>query len=62
MAKAEGEKPKPTGKKRAAEGDKKPQAERFKETARLLNADETGESFERAFMDMVYIRPRFPQS
>ncbi len=44
-----------------AEAPKKPvkpkidkdQAERFKETARLLGADETGEAFENAFRRIV---------
>jgi hypothetical protein len=31
----------------------KEQAERFKETARALGADETGEAFERAFTGIV---------
>jgi hypothetical protein len=47
MAKA-GTKPKPKPKKT----DKK-QSERFKETARKLGVDESGETFERAFRKIV---------
>jgi hypothetical protein len=42
-------KPKPDAKPKAD----KPQIERFKETARSLGCDETGEDFERAFAKIV---------
>jgi hypothetical protein len=45
---AEKQKPKPTRKMTRAE-----QSERFKETARKLGADESGEAFERAFKKIV---------
>jgi hypothetical protein len=50
MAKAE--KPQSTGKKKK-EKSEKPQAERFIEAARQIGADETGETFERAFAKIV---------
>ena len=53
MAKGADVKPKPTGKKKTAEKDKMPQAKRFKETARLLGADETGRAFEKRFELLV---------
>lgn len=40
------------GGKRKGAGDDKAQSERFKETARQLGVDETGEAFERA-MDKI---------
>ncbi len=36
----------------------KPQVERFKEAARRVGADETGEAFERAFRKIAPPRPR----
>jgi hypothetical protein len=51
MAKAE--RPRPTGKEKARGKDEKPQAERFIEAARQIGADETGESFERAFAKII---------
>ena len=55
MAKAEGEKPKlkPTGKKAPAAKDEKSQRERFIETARELEADESGKTFEEAFDKII---------
>ncbi len=47
MAKAEKPKPKPKKK------PDKDQAERFKETARQLGVDESGEAFEQAFKKVV---------
>lgn len=43
-------KPKGGGKEKP---DKKPQSERFKETARALEADESGNLFERMFRKVV---------
>lgn len=51
MAKAEKPKPKPKKK------PDKDQAERFKETARQLGVDETGETFERAFNKIAPPKP-----
>jgi hypothetical protein len=45
-------KPRPPTKPKKAEKEK-PQAERFKETARKLGVDETGETFEQAFQELV---------
>jgi hypothetical protein len=48
------QKPKPKPKPKA----EKPQIERFKETARQLECDETGEAFERAFAKIVPPKPK----
>lgn len=55
MAKADGEKPrpKPTGKKAPAAKGEKSQRERFIETAREIEADESGQFFENAFARLV---------
>lgn len=41
-------KPKPAGKAKAKKLSQKEQSERFKEAARTLGVDESGEAFERA--------------
>jgi hypothetical protein len=48
MAEKQKRKPKPTRKMTKAE-----QSERFKETARKLGADESGEAFERAIKTII---------
>lgn len=40
-------------KKKPSEADEKPQHDRFKEAAREAGADESGETFERAFGKIV---------
>jgi hypothetical protein len=50
-------KPRPPTKPKKAEKEK-PQAERFKETARKLGVDETGETFEQAFRKLVQPRKK----
>lgn len=39
--------------KRKGEKDERPQSERFKETARQLGVDESGDKFEQAFKKIV---------
>lgn len=39
--------------------DEKPQSERFKDMARQVEADESGEAFERAFRKIV--EPKLPE-
>lgn len=51
-----GQKPKPTGKK-AKPISQKEQSERFKEAARELEADESGNAFERAVDAVIGSRP-----
>lgn len=51
---------KPTGKK-AKKLSQKEQSERFKETARELGVDESGEAFERAINVVLPRPPKSPQ-
>jgi hypothetical protein len=56
------EEPKPPPKRKPRRKmTKAEQSERFKETARRLEADESGESFERAFRHMVQPKRRYPE-
>lgn len=48
--------PKPSGKK-AKPLSQKEQSERFKETARELDVDESGEAFERVMKTLVKLNP-----
>lgn len=48
--------------KTARDRTDKPQLERFKQTARELGCDETGEAFERAFEKAVPSKPRNPKA
>ncbi len=41
--------------------DKRPQAERFIETARQIGADETGKAFEKAFEKIVPSKQKLSQ-
>jgi hypothetical protein len=41
--------------------DEKPQSERFIETARQIEADETAEGFEKAFSHVVRQKPKLPE-
>lgn len=53
-----GQKPKGSGGEKAGKLSQKEQSERFKQTARELEADETGEAFEEAMR--IVTTPRKP--
>jgi hypothetical protein len=55
---AEKPKPKPPPKRKMTKAE---QSERFKETARKLGADESGEAFERALDRMLPTKDRSPR-
>jgi hypothetical protein len=50
------EEPKPESKRQNPKPDDPEQSKRFIETARQLEADETGEAFRRAFKKIVRVR------
>lgn len=47
------QRPKAKPKRKSPKNTDKEQSERFKEAARILEADETGESFEKTFSKIV---------